>query len=388
MPLITMRAALDQIHGACLEARASGSDHALERIAKIAGDALAASSFDTQERIARIIDPEVHELWHNVRDLETKEGIAEQLALVPRLMESREKAARVISESLAGAPKPMDMETSLFTVIADIRQKSGLGGKPMLSELGDAVAKRIAIADQSYPTAFSDEDIDNAAMAWMWSYANRIHDRYRPNDPKKDEDGLTTPQKLWDAGSKSEKEFARDHIRAAMDAVLSARRTALAEFASIDERIDAGISDIKDVLVRHGLKFLSLDGVEFAIRESINIEDDTKTADKHFFESAARVVMSGHPFDQQIAVTQIAANIGRLKAKLGLADQQTPYLEPKDVGLLLKFAMAYDSGAHGCNMEYDSAQDLAKAIFRALETIRYPLTDAEARQLSDESVSE
>lgn len=34
--------------------------------------------------------------------------------------------------------------TTLYAVIADIRQKSGVGVKPMLSELADAIAERIA----------------------------------------------------------------------------------------------------------------------------------------------------------------------------------------------------------------------------------------------------
>ncbi len=34
-------------------------------------------------------------------------------------------------------------ETTLITVIADIREKSGVGSKPMLSELADAIAERI-----------------------------------------------------------------------------------------------------------------------------------------------------------------------------------------------------------------------------------------------------
>lgn len=36
--------------------------------------------------------------------------------------------------------------TTLYAVIADIRQKSGVGVKPMLSELADAIADRIAEA--------------------------------------------------------------------------------------------------------------------------------------------------------------------------------------------------------------------------------------------------
>jgi len=39
---------------------------------------------------------------------------------------------------------------NLINVIADIREKSGVGGKPMLGELADAIEARIAAAEQRW----------------------------------------------------------------------------------------------------------------------------------------------------------------------------------------------------------------------------------------------
>ncbi len=39
--------------------------------------------------------------------------------------------------------RAVDPRTSLLTVIADIREKTGVGGKPMLDELAGAIAEKL-----------------------------------------------------------------------------------------------------------------------------------------------------------------------------------------------------------------------------------------------------
>jgi len=49
----------------------------------------------------------------------------------------------IIEGLLAAVSAPAPNESTLITIIADIREKSGVGSKPMLSELADAIAERI-----------------------------------------------------------------------------------------------------------------------------------------------------------------------------------------------------------------------------------------------------
>lgn len=49
----------------------------------------------------------------------------------------------IIEGLLAAVSAPTPNESTLITIIADIREKSGVGSKPMLSELADAIAARI-----------------------------------------------------------------------------------------------------------------------------------------------------------------------------------------------------------------------------------------------------
>lgn len=51
------------------------------------------------------------------------------------------KCAEIIAAALAEAER--EATTNLISIIADIRMKSGVGAKPMLGELADAIADRV-----------------------------------------------------------------------------------------------------------------------------------------------------------------------------------------------------------------------------------------------------
>jgi len=164
-----------------------------------------------QNFIARVIDPEGHEEFDAAK---RSNDVAKQEALLPRLREARLKADLIIDGCMSNEPP----RTTLFGVIADIREKSGVGVRPMLSELADAIKQRIDDASKA-PKNITEDDLERAAAAFAWSYANAIHDRYRPNDPDKDKDGLTTPEKLWAATSAKDREFVLKNMRDAISAL-------------------------------------------------------------------------------------------------------------------------------------------------------------------------
>lgn len=49
--------------------------------------------------------------------------------------------------------RAVDPRTSLLTVIADIREKTGVGGKPMLDELADAIAEKLTSKERALAEA-------------------------------------------------------------------------------------------------------------------------------------------------------------------------------------------------------------------------------------------
>jgi hypothetical protein len=49
--------------------------------------------------------------------------------------------------------RAVDPRTSLLTVIADIREKTGVGGKPMLDELADAIAEKLTSKESALAKA-------------------------------------------------------------------------------------------------------------------------------------------------------------------------------------------------------------------------------------------
>jgi len=83
---------------------------------------------------------------------------AEDLAaeLPMRVLTDQDSVATVIARALMGHEAAMRQErddaretyANLINIIADIREKSGVGGKPMLGELADAIEARIAAAEQ------------------------------------------------------------------------------------------------------------------------------------------------------------------------------------------------------------------------------------------------
>jgi hypothetical protein len=70
--------------------------------------------------------------------------------------------------------RAVDTRTSLLTVIADIREKSSVGGKPMLDELADEIAGKIAAAEsraEQAERAFNREQDNIYASFDKWSKA-------------------------------------------------------------------------------------------------------------------------------------------------------------------------------------------------------------------------
>jgi hypothetical protein len=375
MPLATMRTSLEAIRRACDEAGKAGGVEVLARIAAIADEALSASTFDTKNRIARIIDPEVHERYDAVRHLETPESLPGQMDLLPRLLTSMEKADLVIASCLAADVKQIAPGTSLYAVIANIREKSGLGARPMLGELADAIRKRIDDAALAFPAAVSDEDIERTAIAWTWSYANAVHDHYQPGDTRKDSDGLTTPEKLWDAMGKKEKEFARLHIRTALAALVAGNAPSNG-FVSEDAMIQAVMTRIGDLLNCFGeINAAVLPGIEIAIRGNMSA-DAAPQPTEATFERALDIVLSASTADQNRAVTTIASRIGRSLTKTPIQEAGTGIVDPQDAALLLKFANAFVSGAQGAQMDFDAAQGLSNSILRLLVAVRHSKPDA------------
>ena len=66
--------------------------------------------------------------------------------------------------------RAVDPRTSLLTVIADIREKTGVGGKPMLDELAGAIAEKLTSKDRALAEAvevlrpFVRNEVDGALM--------------------------------------------------------------------------------------------------------------------------------------------------------------------------------------------------------------------------------
>lgn len=79
------------------------------------------------ERLRRAVDP----FWHHTRNEVITEAATQLDALQERVKEL----------------EAADRYANLISIIADIREKSGLGGKPMLNELAYAVEAKIEAAE-------------------------------------------------------------------------------------------------------------------------------------------------------------------------------------------------------------------------------------------------
>lgn len=143
MNVISMKEALERISATCKHTKAANDgprSTLLDEIGAVAAKALTVESFAQTDQIARIIDPEAHDEFNaavKTGDRQTK------LRLADRLRRSRQKADTIIAACLSGDIPITTPGTTLYSVIADIREKSGVGVRPMLSELADAIKARI-----------------------------------------------------------------------------------------------------------------------------------------------------------------------------------------------------------------------------------------------------
>lgn len=117
---------------------------------------------DRDERVRCLIGHALNDHGHT--DFERNESIGNHI--LANLKEAGfladERAALTSPVPAGGEATPN--ETTLITIIADIREKSGVGSKPMLSELADAIAERIT------PPPSPD-------VAWMIENLRKLADR-------------------------------------------------------------------------------------------------------------------------------------------------------------------------------------------------------------------
>lgn len=102
-------------------------------------------------------------------------GLSERLAACPDdaphfMRELMDEAATAL-DALQARVKELeaaDRYANLISIIADIREKSGLGGYPMLSELADAIGSKLADAESRATRAEQerDEALERAAGRW------------------------------------------------------------------------------------------------------------------------------------------------------------------------------------------------------------------------------
>lgn len=83
-------------------------------------------------------------------------------------------AVEAIARALAAAEA--EASANLISIIADIRQKSGIGGKPMLGELAEAIAEKIKdarreIAKRAAEIALREGDRHMPALGYVISQA-------------------------------------------------------------------------------------------------------------------------------------------------------------------------------------------------------------------------
>jgi len=102
---------------------------------------------DAVERVARIIDPSAWAVMDGYLADTTRKYRGQNVGWPADQFQDKAsmgKARAILATGLV----PDDPRTTLLTVITDIREKTGLGAKPMLSELADAIAtemdKRVA----------------------------------------------------------------------------------------------------------------------------------------------------------------------------------------------------------------------------------------------------
>ena len=152
------------------------------------------------------------------RDIATARFIAAARALVPALLAEKDDLRAKIADVQAerdNANKIMDDWTTLHRVIADIRDASGLGSRPMLSELAGEIGKRIASANAraDWAEAALAAQIEAGPMAWVI-----------PGDDHEDCNGFL------DAMAYEHGEFTRPlyaaqpHDRTALDRIIAATR--------------------------------------------------------------------------------------------------------------------------------------------------------------------
>lgn len=103
--------------------------------------------FDMEEALARAIFNDQHQGLQNCYDWDTA-GLEDEHPGTTELYRGYAQSAIKTLAAALTSPVPAGgeatpNETTLITIIADIREKSGVGSKPMLSELADAIAERI-----------------------------------------------------------------------------------------------------------------------------------------------------------------------------------------------------------------------------------------------------
>lgn len=111
---------------------------------------------DAVERVARIIDPDGFCPEPNPDESKLVRAARRHLAC--------EKARAILATGLVPdeAAVRTDNTANLISIIADIREKTGLGGKPMLIELADAIVAEMdrRVADEREKCAEARAEID------------------------------------------------------------------------------------------------------------------------------------------------------------------------------------------------------------------------------------
>lgn len=248
-----------------------------------------------RDRVSRIIDPKTNEEF----DAAYKSGDRFlQIQLINRLQASRDKADKAIAAVQADAPSA------------------------------------------NFPATISDDDIECAAIAWMWSYSNAIHDGTRIRKAINGEKIPSSPEALWDAVPTEHKASIREDVRAALQVVIDRTRASIAVVANASEndKVDHLMSRIGDVLFCcEGITNGALKDIELIVRDSIRRNPKITTAD----DSEAEWTMPTELKDDEVA-------------------------------LLTNFGNAFKSGAQGASMDADTAQALAKAVLALTKLVNKP----------------